>query len=131
MQNLTVERIYCDGRHDVQLRLAICDEAERPVTAPPAAAEDSVGGGNGSLAPEEHGQASSVPGRHVFLTYSRCGNGLPFHYSPVFSERYIRHIALAQVSHGVFEQPAKKVKFLLTRLCGNLDVRVIGKVGGL
>ena len=95
-----MERIYSDGRPDHSLRLAICDEVERSATIAPRArfpseeGDDKSGGG---VTLEEHGKASSAADRHVFLTYSGCGNGLPFHYSPVYSERYIRHIALAQV----------------------------------
>ena len=36
-QNLTVERIYSDGRPDQSLRLAICDEAELAATIAPRA----------------------------------------------------------------------------------------------
>ena len=96
-----MERIYCDGRPDHNLRLAICDETERAAIAPRAHGHSAEGGGDKSGALEEHGKASSAADRHVFLTYSGCGNGLPFHYSPVYSERYIRHIALAQVSKNV------------------------------
>ena len=93
---MTVERIYSDGRPDRSLRLAICDEADHALGLAPRARLLSSDGGGNDL--EEHGRASSAADRHVFLTYSGCGSGLPFHYSPVYSERYIRHIALAQVS---------------------------------
>ena len=116
-----MERIYCDGRPDHNLRLAICDETERAAIAPRARVPSAEGGGDKSGALEEHGKASSAADRHVFLTYSGCGNGLPFHYSPVYSERYIRHIALAQVSKNVLclsIKPGKRSKssFLASRV---------------
>ena len=95
-----MERIYSDGRPDHSLRLAICDEADHATAIAPRARIPSSDGGGGTSGGdlEEHGRASSAADRHVFLTYSGCGNGLPFHYSPVYSERYIKHIAVAQVS---------------------------------